>query len=88
MCSCVSPASYEDYALASRAIKSAEEAHASLYSTSLYLKAMSYFRQGTLNFKRKDYGDAKVFFLKARKMAEKAELISFLKKSTGEGGLY
>lgn len=86
--SCVSPASFEDYAIAHIAIKTAKESNAGSHSTNLYLKALSYYRQGEISFKNKDYGMAKEYFEKSREMAERAELITYLKKSMGSGGLY
>ena len=85
--SCVAPASYEDYALARSALDAADIVQAQRFSSNLYQRAVSHFRRGQVSFKNKNLGQAKEHFRQAKKWAEKAELKSYIKRSSGGGGV-
>ncbi len=85
--SCASPRSFEDYAIAQEAINAAKRARASQMSPGLYSKARSQFGMGLIAFKNKNYNKANEHFQKSQYFAEKAELISYIKRSQG-GSLY
>ena len=85
--SCVAPASFEDYALARSAINAADVVEARRFSSNLYQRAVSHFRRGQISFKNKRLGQAKEHFRQAKKWAEKAELKSYIKRSSGGGGV-
>ena len=87
MLSCVSPQTFDDYAHAQMAFRSAEQAGASYHSSSYFNKARSHMSLGELEFKNKNYDKANEYFQRAQKFAERAELMSVLKKSRG-GEIY
>lgn len=57
------------------------------FSPGNYSKARSFFNMGLMAFKNKEYDKANEYFQKAQKAAERAELVSVIKKSQG-GSLY
>ena len=84
---CVSTRNFEEYALASAAMEAAKQSRAVQMSPSYYSRARSQFGIGLVAFQNKHYDRANEHFQRARKLAEKAELISYIKKSQG-GSLY
>ena len=84
---CASTASYEEYAFAEAALSAARQMKAHTSSPSLYAKARTQFKLGRVEFRKKNYDKANKHFKKARRLAEKAEVVSFIKISKG-GGVY
>ncbi len=65
----------EEYVLAKAAKEAAYNIEAAKYASGNWHRAEEYYRLGKVNFKKSNYKKAKMFFLKARYFAEKAENI-------------
>ena len=85
--SCVSTPSYEGYAFAEEALRAARQMKAHTIYPSLYAKARNQFKLGLVEFQNKNYDKANMYFKKSQKWSERAELLSYIKKSR-QGGLY
>ena len=84
---CATPADYFLYMYAQAAMDGAKKVNANYLTPSEYTQALSYFNIGMSEFQKKNYDSAHEYFERSRKLSEKAELFSYLKKSQG-GQLY
>ncbi|HAG92194.1 MAG TPA: hypothetical protein DCL41_09990 [Bdellovibrionales bacterium] len=80
LAACVSPPPYEEYTLASEAIRAAQEADGSKYSPAFWLEAERSYRAAEQAYKLNEFEKAKTMFVKARHAAERAENQSRLEK--------
>ena len=83
--SCASTISFREYAFAEAALAASRLVDAQKLSPHSYVKAQSYFRQGRLEFKEANYDKARSYFSQAQKLAEKAEMRSYIKRSQSGG---
>jgi hypothetical protein len=67
------PPPLEEYTFARSAIEAARAIDSAKYSPGYYAKADDAYRKGQQVFEDRDYGDARVEFLKVKEFAEKAE---------------
>jgi hypothetical protein len=75
----------QEYALARSAMESAEFNDAERLSPIVFQQAQQIFNQAERLYRDREYEDARLQFIKARKLAEKAEVTARIKKSkTGE----
>jgi hypothetical protein len=76
-----------EYALAKAAQEAAVTAEAVKFAPQLYYKAEKSYKKAELLFKERYYEEARLEFVNARKLAEKAETTARLKQfnSAGEG---
>jgi len=71
----------DDYFLARTALEYAKEKGAPRRAPGLWAKADDSYRSAMIHFENKEYDAAKIKFLEAKKMAEKAENYTVLKKA-------
>lgn len=82
---CASTISFREYAFAEAALAASARVDAQRLSPHSYVKAQSYFRQGKVEFKNANYDTARSYFNQAQKLAEKSELLSYIKRSQSGG---
>lgn len=83
--SCASTISFKEYAFAEAALLASARLSAQKLSPHSYVKAQSYFRQAQVEFKNAHYDKARSYFNQAQKLAEKAELHSYIKRRQSGG---
>ena len=83
--SCAGRPPFLEYSVAFTAVSSARKVNADKNATSQWVKAIRYYREAEKRFQVRDYSSAVKFFNESIKWAEKAENISRLKMSSGEG---
>ena len=83
--SCASTISFKEYAFAEAALAASSRVDAQKLSPHSYVKAQSYFRQGKMEFNSANYDTARSYFTQAQKLAERAELRSYIKRSQSGG---
>ena len=83
--SCASTISFKEYAFAEAALSASVRLNAHKLSPHSYVKAQSYLRQGRVEFKQANYDKARSYFNQAQKLAEMAELRSYIKRSQSGG---
>ena len=83
--SCASTISFKEYAFAEAALSASARVDAQKLSPHSYVKAQSYFRQAQVEFNDANYDTARSYFTKAQKLAEMAELRSYIKRSQSGG---
>lgn len=71
----------QDYALARSAMEAAEGADSERLAPLVFQQAQQVFQQAEHLYRAREFEEARLHFLKARKLAEKAEVISRNKKS-------
>jgi hypothetical protein len=82
---CVGPAPYDDYSLAYTSIEAARQAQAPRFSPGFFSQAEEHYRRALVDFNDRRYVEAKNNFVMARKLAEKSENYTVLKKAeTGD----
>lgn len=75
----------QEYTLARSALQSAEQNDAERLTPLLFQQAQDAYKQAENHYREKEYEEARILFMKSRKLAEKAENIARIKKSkTGE----
>ena len=75
----------QEYTLARSALQSAEQSDAERLTPLLFQQAQDAYKQAENHYKEKEYEEARILFIKSRKLAERAENIARIKKSkTGE----
>ncbi|MDE0151221.1 MAG: tetratricopeptide repeat protein [Bdellovibrionales bacterium] len=84
--SCASTISFKEYAFAEAALEASARVDAQRLSPHSYVKAQSYFRQGRVEFNNANYDTARSYFTQAQKLAETAEVRSYIKRSQSGGG--
>ena len=76
---------FKEYAFAEAALLASVRVDAHRLSPNAYVKAQSYFRQGKVEFNDANYDTARSYFNQAQKLAERAELLSYIKRSQSGG---
>ncbi len=71
----------QEYALARSALVAAESAEAERLAPLLFQQAQQSFKRAEYLYQEREFEDAKLLFNKAKKLAERAETISRVKKS-------
>lgn len=71
----------QEYSLARSAMDAAETNDAERLSPIMYQQAQYTYRQAESLYQDREYEDARILFIKARKLAEKAETAARIKKS-------
>ncbi len=71
----------QEYALARSAMESAESNDAERLSPVVFQQAQQSFKQAERLYGDREYEEARLLFIKARKLAEKAESTARIKKS-------
>lgn len=71
----------QEYALARSAVESAESNDAERLSPVVFQQAQHSFQQAEHLYEDREYEEARLLFIKARKLAEKAESAARIKKS-------
>ena len=77
---CAGPKPIEDYVLSQAALKAAKDAGASSYASGYWFKAELSFRKAVKLYKNSSNSEAQVYFVRSRKYAERAEVLTRLKK--------
>ena len=76
-----------EYVLSRTAIDAAEDSGAGSYAPGYWYKAEQYYSKAVKLYKLNSNNEARKHFIKARRYAEKAEIITRLKKfQSGEAG--
>jgi len=83
--SCASTISFKEYAFAEIALVASARMNAQELSPHSYVKAQYYLRQGKVEFNNANYDKARSYFTQAQKLAETAELRSYIKRSQSGG---
>lgn len=75
----------QEYSLAKTALDAAEKNDGERLAPILFQQAQQTYHQAVKYYENRDYEEAKVLFIKARKLAEKSESAARIKKAkTGE----
>ena len=85
LCACAGRPPFLEYSIAFSAIEAAKKANSDKNATAEWIKAIRYYRQAEQKFHVRDYNTSTLLFNESINWAEKAENISRLKMSMGEG---
>ena len=84
MAGCQTPPRLE-YSLARSAVRAARDADAARFAPGYWHKAMNAYRQAKRFYQDRDHSDAKLYFERARILAERAENAAQLARAKGDG---
>lgn len=73
---CVSRVPVEEYALAEAAVQAAQNVQAAKFASGVWFEAEQSYKRGVRAYESRNYKEAEELFIKARRAAEEAELIS------------
>ncbi len=78
--SCVGPYPIEEHTLARAAIQAAKEKNADRYAPGLWFKAEQTYKRAERQARNQEHDDAKSTFMRAKRLAERAEVTARVKK--------